>query len=59
MKGGRLTFAVGESHVEFVLFESQNILSPSSTLEERIFMRLAHLIIGGMLTFLHLNVLNL
>ena len=34
MKGGHLTLYVGECHVEFTLFENQNILSSSSTLEE-------------------------
>jgi len=34
VKGGHLTFDVGHCHIEFVLFENQNIPSPSFTLEE-------------------------
>ena len=34
VKGGPLSFDVGESHGESVLFENQNIPSPSSALEE-------------------------
>ena len=33
VKGGRLTFDIGECHVEFVLFETQNIPSHSSVLK--------------------------
>ena len=33
-KGWCLIFDIGENHVEFVLFENQNIPSPSSALEE-------------------------
>jgi len=36
VKGGCLTFDVGECHVEFVLFENQNIASPSSDSEEHL-----------------------
>ena len=34
MKGECLTFDLGESHVEIVLFENHNIPSPSSALAE-------------------------
>ena len=34
VKGWRLTFAVGGNHVEFVLFENQNIPAPLSALED-------------------------